>query len=120
MPPDVSEYVVLDITLIGPDYDADEHSVGVIASDHKGPYDWDLTNTLISCAQKACTPGHWNSRVCFHYSTDGNAAYVLGNNAQSGAFGMACLNTHGRERFHIDAAVETERLTRAFVMREGR
>lgn len=119
VPPEVSEYVALDITLIGPDYDADEHQVGVICSDHKGPYDWELTNRLIRCAEQACTPGKWNTQVCFHYSTDANAAYVLGNNLRSGAFGMACLNTHGRERCHIDALVETEKLARAYLMGAG-
>ena len=120
VPDDVSEYVALDITLIGPDYDSDEHSVGVIVSDAKGPYDWELSNRLIRCAEEACTEGRWNTQVCFHYSTDANAAYVLGNDVASGAFGMACLNSHGRERCHVDAIVETERLCRAYVMGECR
>ena len=121
VPPEVSEYVAIDITLIGPDYaGSDEHSVGVICSDAKGPYDWDLTNTLIACAEAACTPGRWNTQVCFHYSTDANAAALHGNNLAAGAFGMACLNSHGRERCHVDALVETELLARAYVMGEGR
>lgn len=120
VPAEVSEYVAIDITLIGPDYDSDEHSVGVIASDHKGPYDWNLTNTLIACAKEACDPEKWNTQVCFHYSTDANAAYYTANDLASGAFGMACLNTHGRERCHIDAIVETEKLARAYVMGVGR
>ena len=121
VPAEVDEYVAVDITLIGPDYaDSDEHSVGVICSDAKGPYDWDLTNTLIACAKSACTQGRWNTQVCFHYSTDANAAALHGNNVAAGAFGMACLNTHGRERCHMDAIVETERLARAYVMGEGR
>ena len=121
VPAEVSEYVALDITLIGPDYaGSDEHSVGVICSDAKGPYDWELTNTLIACAESACTPGRWNTQVCFHYSTDANAAYTHTNDLRSGAFGMACLNTHGRERCHVDALVETERLCRAYLMGEGR
>ncbi|MDO4850231.1 MAG: hypothetical protein Q4B45_10750 [Coriobacteriia bacterium] len=36
------------------------------------------------------------------------------------ALGAACLNTHGRERCHIDAIVETEKLARAYVMGVGR
>lgn len=120
VPAEVSEYVAVDITLIGPDYDADEHSVAVIAADAKSPYDWDLTNTLVACAEGACTPDRWNVQVCFHYSTDANAAYTNANDVKSAAFGMACLNTHGRERCHVDALVETERLARAFVMGEGR
>ena len=106
VPAEVDEYVAVDITLIGPDYaDSDEHSVGVICS---------------ACAKSACTPGRWNTQVCFHYSTDANAAALHGNNVAAGAFGMACLNTHGRERCHVDAIVETERLARAYVMGEGR
>ncbi len=119
VPSEVSEYVALDITLIGPDYDGDEHSVGVIVSDHKGPYDWELSNYLIRCAEAACDPGRWNTQVCFHYSTDANASYVLGNNIRSGAFGMGCLNTHGRERCHVDALVQTEKLAYAYLMRQG-
>ncbi len=120
VPSEVSEYVAVDITLLGPDYDSDEHSVGVIASDAKGPYDWNLTNTLIACAEEACDEGKWNTQVCFHYSTDANAAYFTANDLASGAFGMACLNTHGRERCHVDAIVETEKLARAYVMGVGR
>lgn len=118
VPPEVSEYVALDITLIGPDYDSDEHSVGVIVSDLKGPYDWDLSNRLIRCAEEVCDESRWNTQVCFHYSTDASAAYVLGRNVAAGAFGMACLSSHGRERCHIDAIVQTERLCRAYVMGE--
>lgn len=120
VPAEVSEYVACDITLIGPDYSADEHSTAVICSDAKGPYDWELTNTLIACAEYACTEGRWGTQVCFHYSTDANGAYVHTNDLRAAAFGMACLNTHGRERCHVDAIVETERLARAYVMGEGR
>lgn len=120
VPAEVSEYVAIDITLIGPDYDSDEHSVAVIAADAKGPYDWELTNALIACAEGACTPGRWGTQVCFHYSTDANAAYTHTNDLRGGAFGMACLNTHGRERCHVDALVETEKLCRAYLMGEGR
>lgn len=115
VPAEVSEYVALDITLIGPDYDSNEHSVGIIASDFKGPYDWDLTNQLIAAAHKVCDPDKFNTQVCFHYSTDANAAYCLGNDIKSAAFGMSCTNTHGRERCHVDALVQTARLTRAYV-----
>lgn len=120
VPSEVSEYVALDITLIGPDYASDEHSVGVICSDHKGPYDWELTNTLLACAREACDEGKWNTQVCFRYSTDANAAYTLGSNLRSGAFGMAVLSSHGRDRCHVDALVETEKLCRAYLMGEGR
>lgn len=120
VPRDVDEYVAVDITLVGPDYNSDEHSVGVIASDAKGPYDWELTNTLIACAEEACDDQKWNTQVCFHYSTDANAGFNNANDVTCAAFGMACMNTHGRERCHVDAIVETEKLARAYVMGIGR
>lgn len=121
VPAEVSEYVAIDITLIGPDYKGtDEHCCSVICADAKGPYDWELTNTLIACAEKVCSTDRWTTQVCFHYSTDANGAYTHSNDLRSGAFGMACLNTHGRERCHVDALVETERLARAYVLGEGR
>ena len=120
MPRDVDEYVAVDITLVGPDYNSDEHGVGIIASDAKGPYDWELTNTLIACAEEACDDQKWNTQVCFHYSTDANAGFNNANDLTCAAFGMACMNTHGRERCHVDAIVETEKLARAYVMGIGR
>ena len=32
---------------------------------------------------------------------------------------MACMNTHGRERCHVDALVEMEKLARAYLMGQG-
>ena len=116
VPEEVEEYVAVDISLIGPDYSSDEHSVAVIASDAKGPYDWNLTNRLIACAEQACDPDKWNTQVCFHYSTDGNAASHAANDIYWGAFGPAVINSHGRERCHIDALAQTEKLCRAYLM----
>lgn len=119
LPTVVDEYVSLDITLIGPDYASEEHSVGVIVSDIRSPYDWNLSNRLIRCAEKVLEPGRWNQQVAFHFSTDANASYFAGNNLKSGAFGPATLSTHGRERTHMDALVGTENLCRAYVLGYG-
>jgi putative aminopeptidase FrvX len=120
VPDEVEEYVALDISLIGPDYDSNEHQVGIVAADFKGPYDWDLTNRLITEAASVCPEGSWNTQVAFHFSTDAMAAYVSGSNLAAGAFGPACLNSHGRERMHVDAIVETQRLATAYACGMGR
>lgn len=119
VPEGIEEYVAVDITLMGPDYDSDEHCTAVIASDAKGPYDWELTNRLIACAEEACDPKKWNTQVCFHYSTDGNAASHAANDIYWAAFGPSVINSHGRERCHMDALVETEKLLRAYLMDVG-
>ena len=45
--------------------------------------------------------------VFFHYGTDANAAIRAGNNVYAAAFGMAVINSHGKERCHIDSIVDT-------------
>ena len=85
LPVEVDEYVSLDITLIGPDYNSNEHHVGIIVSDIRSPYDWEVSNKLIVCAQEVVEPEKWNQQVAFHFSTDANAAYFSGNDLKSGA-----------------------------------
>lgn len=90
VPRECSEYVAVDITLVGPDYDSDEHQVGVLPLTPRAPMTGTSQTRLIDCAEEACDPEKWNTQVCFHYSTDANAAYAHANNIAAGAFGMAC------------------------------
>ena len=48
VPSEVSEYVALDIGLIGPDNHGSEKKVSIGASDNYSPYDWELTTKLIN------------------------------------------------------------------------
>ena len=114
VPPEVSEYVALDIGLIGPDYHGNEMTVSICAKDNYSPYDRGLTNRIISQAKKA------NINYCvdifYRYGTDANAAIRAGNNVYAAAFGMACLNTHGKERCHVSAIEETAKLAIAYAL----
>ena len=114
VPNEVSEYVALDIGLIGPDYHGSESKVSICAADNYSPYDRGLTNRIINMAKKA------NLNYCvdifYRYGTDANAAIRSGNNIYAAAFGMGCLNTHGMERCHISAIEETAKLTILYVL----
>ncbi len=110
----VSEYVALDIGLVGPDCDGDEYGVSICAKDVRGPYDYDLTNRLIDLAEKAeCK---YAVDVFYRYSTDANAAVYAGNNLRAAAFGMAVYCSHGRERTHITGLENTMNLLLAYVL----
>lgn len=114
VPPEVSEYVAVDIGLIGPDYDGNEYSVSICAKDNVAPYDDTLTNRLIACAEKAeCD---YAVDIFFHYSTDGNAAMRGGNNLRAAAFGMAVYCSHGMERTHVKGLENTTNLLLAYVL----
>ncbi|MCI6887424.1 MAG: M42 family metallopeptidase [Lachnospiraceae bacterium] len=113
VPPEISQYIALDIALIGPDYDGGEDKVSICAKDNFSPYDYDLTTHLIEVAEK----NHLNYAVdiFYRYGTDANAAIRSGNNVQAAAFGMGTFCSHGVERTHISGVMETAKLLAAFL-----
>ena len=113
VPPEASEYVAMDIGLIGPDYDGNEYSVSICAKDNVGTYDYELTNELLRCAEKAeCD---YALDIFYHYSTDANAAMRGGCNVRNAAFGMAVYCSHGLERTHISGLQNTVNLLLAYL-----
>lgn len=114
VPEEVSEYVAVDIGLIGPDYDGSERKVSICAKDNAAPYDYELTNRLIGYAEKAeCD---YCVDIFYRYGTDGNAAMRGGNNLRAAAFGMAVYCSHGMERTHMDGVEHTVNLMLAYTL----
>lgn len=114
VPPEVSEYVALDIGLIGPDYEGSERKVSICAKDNSAPYDYDLTSRLIAQAEKAGCD--YAVDIFYRYGTDGNAAVRAGNNLRAAAFGMAVYCSHGRERTHVQGLENTCNLLLAYIL----
>lgn len=116
IPSEVSEFVAIDIGLIGPDYDGNEHCVTICCKDNKSPYDYELTTRLINLAEKiGC---NYAVDIFYRYGTDASAALVAGNNLKAGAFGMPVYCSHGRERTHIDSLNNTIDLMIAYALGE--
>ncbi len=105
VPAEVSEYVAMDIGLIGPGYDGNEHKVTICAKDAATPYDYELTSHLISLAEKNGIDHAVD--IFYRYGTDANAALKAGNNLRAAAFGMAVYCSHGMERTHLDGLTAT-------------
>lgn len=114
VPEEVSEYVALDIGLIGPDYHGSETKVSICAKDNYSPYDRGLTTHIINLAKKI--HADYCVDIFYHYGTDANAAIRAGNNIYAAAFGMGCFSSHGMERCHIRAVEETTKLLIAYVL----
>ncbi|MEG0470375.1 MAG: M42 family metallopeptidase [Longicatena sp.] len=114
LPPEVEEYVALDIGLIGPDHTGSEYKVSICAKDNYTPYDRELTSKLIHLAKQ--NEIAYSVDVFYHYGTDASAAIRAGNNVYAAAFGMGCFASHGMERCHIDAVVETSNLLLAYIL----
>lgn len=114
VPPEVSEYVAIDIGLIGPDYDGHEKGVTICAKDVKAPYTYELTNRLIDYAEKAGCD--YAVDIFYRYGTDASTALGCCNNVQAAAFGMPVYCSHGRERTHIKSLVNTMNLLLAYML----
>ena len=113
VPPEVSEFIALDIGLVGPELDGTEHKVSICAKDKDGPYDYELTDRLVSCAEKAGCD--YAVDVYYHYSSDAHAAVRGGNNLRSAVFGPGTYGSHGVERTHVSALTNTAKLVLSYL-----
>ena len=108
VPEEISEYIALDIGVIGPEHAGSEETVSICSKDAFSPYDRELTTKVIDIAKEAEVD--YVVDVFYHYSTDGGGAIKAGNNVQAAAFGPGTFSSHGMERTTIHAVEETQRL----------
>ncbi|MCD4651332.1 MAG: M42 family metallopeptidase, partial [Candidatus Cloacimonetes bacterium] len=52
IPEDALEMISVDMGAVGDDLETDEHKVSICAKDSSGPYDYDITNSLIKIAKE--------------------------------------------------------------------
>lgn len=114
VPEEVSEYVAIDIGLIGPDYEGNEYKVSICAKDKAAPYDYDLTTRMVNYAEKAGCD--YAVDIFYRYGTDASVALATSNNLQAAAFGMPVYCSHGRERTHALSLQNTTNLLLAYVL----
>ena len=116
VPSEVSEYVALDIGLIGPDNHGSEKKVSIGASDNYSPCDWELTTKLINLAKENNV--HYCVDTYYRFGSDATAAIRAGNNVTPAVFGVGCMNSHGYERTSVQAIADCVKLTKAYVLSE--
>ncbi len=115
VPEEISEYIALDIAVIGPDNTGSEEKVTICAKDNLTPYDRGLTTKIINIAKDADV--NFTVDIFYRYSTDASSAIMAGNNIYSAAFGMGTFSSHGMERTTIEAVEETEKLLLAVLLK---
>ena len=114
VPNEISEYVAMDIAILGPDSDGSEKKVTICAKDASMPYDYDLTNRLISAAESC--GADYAVDLFYRYGSDASQAIKGGNNVRAAAFGMGVYSSHGVERAHLDGIENTARLMLAYIL----
>ena len=114
VPGEISEFVAVDIAILGPDSDGSEQAVTICAKDASLPYDYDLTNRLIATAERVGCD--YAVDLFFRYGSDAGQAMRAGNNAHFAALGMGVYCSHGVERTHLSGIENTARLMLAYVL----
>ncbi len=120
VPPDTTEYLALDVGLIGGELSATQRDVAIIRSGSRGPYDKVLFDRLVALAGREGIPFqpavYWSKLVS--YGTDADTARNSGADALFAAFGPAVYAAHALERTHTDALAGTIRLLVAYLLED--
>lgn len=113
IPPEITEFLAVDMGAIGLDLEASEFDVSICAKDSSGPYDYELTTRLINYAKDK----ELNFAVDIFpmYGSDASAALSAGANIKAGLIGPGVSNSHGMERTHVDALENTFELLLEYI-----
>lgn len=114
LPPDLAELVVLDMACIGNGLRGDEFHCTVCVADSGGPYSRPLTDKLRAIADRRGID--LRSDVYPFYSSDGTAYWRSGGRAQVALIGPGVDTSHGYERTHQDALLDTASLIAEYLV----
>ena len=114
IPEDITEFIAVDMGAVGDDLNGSEYTVSICAKDSSGPYDYDLTTSLINLAKE--------NRIDYvvdvfpHYGSDVSAAIRGGFNIKGALIGQGIHASHGMERTHIKSLKNTLKLLKAYTL----
>ncbi len=113
IPEDITELLAVDMGAIGSDLECTEFDVSICAKDSSGPYDYDLTSSLIEYAENK----DLNYAVDIYpmYGSDASAALSGGANIKAALIGPGVANSHGMERTHIEALENSFKLIAEYI-----
>lgn len=113
IPDDIEEFLAIDMGALGDDLSGDEYKVSICAKDSSGPYDFDMTNRLISLAKEFEI--EYAVDIFPHYGSDVSAALKGGHNIRGALIGQGVSASHGQERTHVKGLEQTWKLLAAYV-----
>ena len=113
IPDSAEELLVLDMAVIGAGCSGKEDAVSICVKDSTGPYDFNVTNRLRELAKK--NKINYVTDIYPYYGSDGSAALSAGYDVRVGLIGPGVSASHGVERTHGKALIETYDLTKAYI-----
>ncbi len=116
LPAALAELVILDMACIGDGIQGDEFHCSVCIADSTGPYSKGLTGRLRDVAERRGID--LKPDVYPYYGSDGSAYWRSGGSAEVALIGPGVDTSHGYERTHIDALIDTAALVAEYLVGE--
>lgn len=116
IPEEITELLAVDMGAIGLDLACTEYDVSICAKDSSGPYDYELTSSLIEMAKGEDLD--FAVDIYPMYGSDASAALKGGANIRAALIGPGVANSHGMERTHVDALENTFKLIKKYIEKE--
>jgi len=111
--PPFEDLIIVDMGVVGDGVAGDEFSVSICAKDSSGPYNYELTQELISVAKQNSLA--YKVDVFPYYGSDGSAVLASGYDARVALIGPGIGASHGYERTHEEALISSELLIRKYL-----
>ena len=113
-PENLAELLAIDMGAIGDGQAGDEFSVSICVKDGGGPYHFDMNNKLRQIAE--LNHIQYKVDIYIYYASDGTAYWRAGGEAKVGLVGPGVASSHGYERTHIDALVNSAHLIARYLL----
>ncbi|WP_018755826.1 M42 family metallopeptidase [Paenibacillus terrigena] len=113
IPAEIDELIAVDMGAMGDDLACTELDVSICAKDSSGPYDYGMTSKFIRLAEREQIQHVVD--IYPYYGSDASAALRGGNNIKAALIGPGVHASHGMERTHIQAVMNTAKLLAAYV-----
>lgn len=113
VPGDLVELVAIDMAAVGEGQASDEFHTTICLKDSGGPYHAGLSARLRALAETHQIPYRLDTYP--HYSSDAEAFWRAGADAQIALFGPGVDASHNYERTHVEALLATSRLALAYL-----
>jgi putative aminopeptidase FrvX len=116
LPEDLAELVVADMAVIGEGRQGTEFNCSICVKDTSGPYSKRLTEKLRTIADAAGVD--LKPDIYPHYGSDGSMYWASGGRAEVALIGPGVDTSHGYERTHTEALVDTSLLIAEYLIEE--
>jgi len=116
LPEFLNELVVLDMGCIGDGLQGDEFHCSVCVKDASGPYSRNLSDKLRGIGERVGID--LKPDVYPFYSSDGSVYWRTGGRAEVALIGPGVDTSHGYERTHTDALIDTAQLVAEYLVDE--